>query len=284
MSLFSRFACLLLALAGTLLLVAGCENTIDPLRQDAGYSIYGTLSMNDAMHVVRVRDLSTPFTAEATESLDVTVTLNDDATGERIPMRDSVVAFDGVFTHNFRARASLDHDAQYSVVVEDPEGVRTTVRTRTPPVTQVRSQPDSADCLRFFTVTFAPVQSRSLIGIDVGYVYNGRRTWLDVTPSEYDLNGTVATFQFSPEETLAETIPSQDDLSTVQRLEPRCRALDDNRIFIAYTRFGEAGRSSGDPYDPSQSRIVENGLGSLGVLFRDTTFVKVDTVNAIRIF
>jgi hypothetical protein len=284
MSLFSRFACLLLALAGTLLLVMGCENTIDPLRQDAGYSIYGTLSMNDAVHVVRVRDLSTPFTAEATEDLDVTVTLNNNATGERIPMRDSVVAFDGVFTHNFRARASLDHDAQYSVVVEDPEGTRTTVRTRTPPVTQVRSQPDSANCLGFFTVTFAPVQSKSLMDIDVGYVYNGRRTWIDITPSEYDLNGGVARFLFLAEDVLSETVPSQDNPATVQFLEPRCRALDDNRIFIAYTRFGRAGRTTGDPYDPSQSGIVENGLGSLGVLFRDTTFVKVDTVNAIRVF
>jgi hypothetical protein len=271
-------AFLLVAAVGALGLTA-CENSVEPIGNDAAFSIYGALSLNRGSQFIRVRDLREPLTPEATRALEADVFLERVDTGAPLPLRDSVVVFDGVFTHNFTTTTRLQPDTEYRVVAERDDGTRSTVTARTPRLIRATPRPNTANCLQRFEVTFETITDRRQLDIEVGYEHRDRLVWVPLGSASdvrTDADGNVV-LRFLPEEVLGATIPLRDDPRTQGRYEPRCRDLDSNRIRVAYLQFGPGWNATSTTFDPTESGIVDNGLGFLGGLRRDTTVVRVDT-------
>lgn len=277
-----RSAVLLVAV----LLLAGCENRLDPVVGDAGFTIHGFVNVSAERQFVRVRDMNSPLTPEATRTLEATVFLEEVATGDRIRLRDSVVVFQDVYTHNFRGRMDVRPDAEYRVVVEGPDGATTTATARTPKLTAVDRVPASGHCLTPFVIWFRDVTEINLLRASVGFKAKGQTFWFEQQPrfGPTESGETEVHVNFQAEEILANEIESQDDPGTRFLLEPRCWALNDNRILIAYTHLGPAwsGRVAEAEYDPTESVFVEDGLGFFGGLRQDTVSVVVDTSDVIE--
>ncbi len=279
----------LIALATVLVLLLGCENTIEPLSGESGFTIHGTVNVSAQRHFVRVRDLKSPLTADATRTLDATVTLRNVETGETTPMRDSVVAFQDVYTHNFWAEVDIEPATQYQVIVDGPDGTTTTATAQTPDEVEIDREPASGDCLDNFRIWFRGITELNVISTRVGFQHAGRTTWVDESPA-FEANappGADARLVFQPERILAVEIPSQDNPDTSRRYEPRCLRLDTETIRIAFTHLGPAWSGKipegGLTFDPTESRFVENGLGFFGGLRQDTVTVAVDTESPIPI-
>lgn len=276
-------------LLGVLVLLGGCENTIDPLTGDDGFTVHGFVNVSAKRHFIRVRDLNSPLTADATRELDATVTLENVDTGATTPMQDSVVVFDDVYTHNFWAEVDIEAGTQYRVIVEGSDGTTTTATTRTPDPVNVDPDPSSGHCLNSFRIWFRGITELNLISSRIGFQFEGRRFWISKEPG-FERNappGADARLEFQPERILANEIPPQDNPDTSFRYEPRCRELGSNEIRIAFTHLGPAwsGKLPEGPllFDPTESRFVENGVGFFGGLRQDTVAITVDTSSAIPI-
>lgn len=277
------------ALCAALVLLVGCENTIEPLSGDGGFSIHGFVNVSAERQFVRVRDLSSPLTANATRTIDATVTLKNVATGETTSMQDSVVVFQDVYTHNFWADVDIQAGTEYQVIVEGSDGARTVASTRTPDLVRVEPEPPSGHCLDNFKVWFRGITELNLITTRVGFRTGGSSVWLNEEPA-FERNaspGSDVRLAFQPERILANEIPSQDNPDTSFRYEPRCLLLDTSALRVAFTHLGPAwsGQLPEGPllFDPTDSRFVENGLGFFGGLRQDTVAVRVDTSGAIPI-
>lgn len=278
-----------LLLCAALVLLAGCENTIEPLAGDGGFSIHGFVNVSAERQIVRVRDLSSPLTAEATRTIDATVTLRNVATGETTPLQDSVVVFQDVSTHNFWADVDVTASTEYQVIVEGSDGTQTVATTRTPDSVRVEPEPASGNCLDNVKVWFRGVTQVNLISTRIGFRTGGRTVWVNKEPA-FERNappGSDVRLAFQPERILANEIPLQDNPDTSFQYEPRCRELDTDAIEVAFTHLGPAwsGQLPEGPllFDPTDSRFVENGLGFFGGLRQDTVRVRVDTASAIPI-
>ena len=276
---------LLSAVVMTSVLVGGCDNRIDPISGDAQLSIYGALSLSADQQYVRVRDLTTPLTPEATRQLDVEVTLERLRDGARFPMRESVVLFDSVYTHNFYRNIALEPEAEYRVIAEHADGRTTSATARMPPILQETKSPAFSGCRSEVQIRLDPVPDIRTLDIALVYQYSGSAVRVEPGASTDDLfsfgaqdGGAVITFQ--PETLLSYTIPSQDDPDTRFTEETRCSVLDDDRIRLLYLQYSPQWLSSGrtaQTFDPTESKTVTNGLGFLGGIRRDSTFVRVDT-------
>lgn len=278
----------LLALCAILALLVGCENTLDPLSGERGFTIHGFVNVSAERHFIRVRDLKSPLTADATRTLDATVILRNVETGAATPMQDSVVIFQDVYTHNFWAEVDIAPATQYQVIVEGPDGTTTTATTQTPGEIEIDREPASGNCLNNFKIWFRGITELNLISTRVGFRFGGRTTWVDESPA-FEANappGADARLVFQPERILAVEIPSQDNPDTSRRYEPRCLKLDTETIRIAFTHLGPAWSGEipdGFTFDPTDSRFVENGVGFFGGLRQDTVSVTVDTSSPIPI-
>jgi hypothetical protein len=272
-------------------LVPGCQNSVAPIGDEARLSLYGALSLSSDNQYVRVRDLQKPLTPAATRQLNVQVTLERLRDGQRFSMRDSVVSFDSVYTHNFYRRLALEPEAAYRVIATHADGRRTTATARMPPILEEVATPDSANCQTPFRVTFTPVTDLRTMDITVVYQHAGDDVRVEYGPRTTDLlsfrrqDNESVVVEFTPETLLSYTIPSQDE-STRFLYEPRCLVLDDDRIEIEYLQYGPEWQADGapaEPFDPTETSPVTDGLGFLGGIRRDSTFIEVDTANAIPI-
>lgn len=285
MHTFPRVRLWLAALTMSIVLVSGCDNRIDPIGGDAQLSIYGALSLSTDHQYVRVRDLTSPLTPDATRQLDVEVTLERLRDGARFPMRDVVILFDSVHTHNFYRNIALEPEAEYRVVAEHADGRTTSATARMPPILQEETSPPLSGCRDEVQVRLTPITDIRTLDIALVYEHNGEAIRVEPGPTTTELftlrpEDGSAVLEFVPEVLLDYTIPSQDDPDTRFVNETRCSVLDDDRIRILYLQYGPQWLSDGAPartFDPTESRTVTNGLGFLGGIRRDSTFVRVDT-------
>ena len=284
MNRFLHCVSFVLVLLLSSIVVAGCDNSLEPISDEAGFSIYGALSLSTDRQLIRVRDLRAPLTPEATETLEAEVFLERLSDGRRIQMVDSVIAFDGVFTHNFRAVEDLQPDTDYRLIAQRPDGTQSTVTARTPPVVPEVTLPDSSNCLQQFRVTFPGITDIRQIRASIGYTTDLETVWVDTVPSDFETDPNQnLVLEFRPESVLETTIPRQDQPRPISLYAPRCLALASERIQVAYLHFGPEWSGALETFDPTESGRVENGLGFFGALRRDTTFVEVDTTQVINI-
>lgn len=125
----------MLLLAAALLLTA-CDNTVEPVVQDAEvrYAVYGFLDMRAPRQVIRVEPLRPTILAEDTSLDGVQVTVIEEGTGMRHVFRDSSsVDQDGYPVSLFVAEFTPLAGKFYRLEVARPGERPTVARTNLPP-------------------------------------------------------------------------------------------------------------------------------------------------------
>lgn len=304
---------LLFGVVGGLLLLSGCDNTIEPFSGGSTFSIYGYLNLSEPRQFVRVKDMNQPLVGDSTRTIDATVRLENLDTGASYPMQDSAVAFDGVYTHNFWVNLDVVPNTAYRVTVTRSDGTTTRSTTRTPRAIAPVPTPASGNCLTSFRVPLPDIRDTQRIRqVAVGFLPEQEssgpggapgpggdrnpgdttpqvRIWVAAEDSESIQvvgfgGGEDVQLRFTPEPVLGTEIASQNT-PPFSVYTPRCLKLGDDRIRVAYLLLGPDWFyrvPQGDvSFDPSTSNFVENGIGFLGALRRDTVSITVDTSNVI---
>ncbi len=252
-------------------LFIACENDLDPIDRDSGvYGIYGALDLNKQINYIRVKNLNAELTAEATDTIDATVTLENLETGIIDTLQSTRLEFDGIFLHNFIVNGSINPDTPYRVTAERSDGKITSIETLTPtrPVPVVG--PENQDCNTPITVTFDPTNGSTII-LRIGIPFESRLGpiyW--ATPQELkdDTNqqGNIE-YTFIPEVQVDVIPPS---ITNGQDLD--CTDLHDDDFLISFTHYspGFYEKIENDPFD------IMASTDRFGAYYRDTLSVTVD--------
>lgn len=123
------------ALIGAGMLLFGCDPTVQVAQPSDRYhySMFGILNPAQDTQWVRVEPLGPPTTGGAPRTLDATVHLRNERTGQWWTLRDSVMEiFPGEPQHNFWTTAPITPGTSYRVVVRGADGDSTWVTTTTP--------------------------------------------------------------------------------------------------------------------------------------------------------
>jgi hypothetical protein len=258
-----RAGWLLLVALGTGVVLGGCDTRLTPFAEDTGlYSVYGFLS-DSGPHFIRVTDLNTPPVPDSTRTLDATVRLENLETGTTETLVDSVVAFDGVYTHNFRMTQPVVPGATYRLTVTRGDGRRAAATATMPRRTRVAVDPPSADtldCTGQILLDFQNVRAESPVTLSVGLTWSGARRWVEVGRVDRSVG-------FIPSGLVEDAVPGY----ALRELSEReyCEVLDEHELRFAYTHFGPDWPADSVLADPTASRI-RNGLGVFGGFRRDT--------------
>lgn len=141
-----------------LMSLSACDNSFDPTDRDNGtYSIHGMLDLMEESNYVRVRNMNAPFTLEATEELDVIVTLKNLETGENRQLGSSVREYRGVYLHTFSYDEQALPDTGYLLTVESGDGFRVELETVTPTLPEPQIIREDDGCTTPVNMVFDPM-------------------------------------------------------------------------------------------------------------------------------
>ncbi len=245
------------------MLLGGCDTTLTPFAEDTGlYSVYGFLSFSGP-NFIRVKDLNTPPTGDSTRTLDATVRLENLRTGRTETLVDSVVAFDGTYTHNFRMTQPVVPGATYRLTLARADGQRAEATATMPRQTEVAVEPPAADTLACdgeVLLQFQNIRAESPLALSVGLNWSGGRRWVEFGRIDRSTG-------FIPWRLVEEVVPGY----ALRELSEKeyCTVLDGPELRIAYTHYGPDWPADSVLADPTAS-TVKNGLGVFGGFRRDT--------------
>lgn len=265
----------------------GCDNSIQPLdRQNGVFSIYGILDLREDVNFVRVKDLNRTLLQDTAGTIDATVVIEDLQNGNSDVMQDSIVAFDGVKTHNFYTGMDILPDTRYRVSVERSDGRTVSVEAETPSRARTNVEPVMEDCLTRIRVTFSPIRSRNNLSLTFGFNYKGQRWWVNPRanslgdPSDFIEDDDIQDYSFTPKSILDLYPPGSGDspFEEDNGIEIWCHQLDNDQFYIRYTHFGPGFPES----STSDSLEIPGGAGRLGALYTDTLNFQIDTLNICK--
>ncbi|MBO6584512.1 MAG: DUF4249 family protein [Gracilimonas sp.] len=183
------------------LLVAGCDNSLEPLDKDTGvYSVYGTLDLNNSTNEIRIRDLNVPFTEEATTEIDATVTLENLNTGFVEALNFERFFEAGVYHHNFIVTQNIEANTAYQLTVTRSDGEQVTLTTTTPTYPAPVAEPVNEQCYTPVEVTFDPVYESTIAFFIEFQARDVRKTRLGpyVIRNNSESANEAATYTFTP--------------------------------------------------------------------------------------
>jgi hypothetical protein len=249
-------------------MLAGCENTIEPFDRGRGlYSIYGVLDLYKDINYIRVKDLNEPLTEDETDNIDATVTLRNINENNTETLQDTLIAFENVFTHNFRTTMSITPDTRYEITVERSDGESISVTATTPHIADVNWGPTNETCITPVEITFEPVHHPNDLELSVGFNYDDARFWAN--PKATSFRDKLLTYRFAPIDILNEIfLPPGPDSEPI-----RCFQLDNENLFIEYTHFGPDFEDI--DFD---SLNAPEGTIEFGALYEDSFSFPIDTV------
>lgn len=274
------------------LLLGGCDNTIDPFANEGQYSVYGYLSPLRNRQVVRVKPLTVPITKVDTGDVKATVTLENVTAGSTAVLNKDIKVFEDadtrVVTHNYWTDEPVIPGSEYRLSVIAPDGEVTSATTVTPRGDRARISPQQGNCLTTFTVIFEDVTVRRIFDASLEAKVDG--TWLTFPVGRaFETDSGHAGLRVKPEDALEERLPPQslDDRNPFCWFASRCDLLDSDTLRVKYTYLGPNwyGDIPEDSltYDPLSSYDVTNGLGFFGSLGQAIATLPVDTTGLIRI-
>lgn len=261
-------------LVAMLLFWSGCDNTVDPFVEENGqFSIHGLLTVSKVKHFIRVKDLNDPVDADSARVLDATVTLENMSTGTTETLTDSIVTFDGLFTHNFRTDQDIQPGTSYRLRVERPNGRFSEATATMPPAATLEIEPtptDTAKCDGQILLTFEGVPLDGLVRISAAVRWEDQLHWTE------QKRLTLPTGGYVPWRIINQVLPDPVLRSVGDPAQYCSELLDDDTVHITYTRFGPDWPADSVLANPIESS-VKNGLGIFGGIQRDTVLRTVDT-------
>ncbi len=268
--------------------ISGCDDrTIDAFEEQQGlYSIYGALEVGSSTNYIRIRKVDTPLLADST-AFEGTVTFTDLETGFSTELNDTIVEYNGNFTHNFLIDQLIEYDREYLVQVESPDGDITESIASTPQQSTVQFLPsDNINCETELTFSFSNVVEPEFIRMDIGVSYQGvfRQSTLEFVDQIRHKDGADEMYvELSPRHMLVEIFPPPlpDNTSidpktlnptvTCFQIEPRTFLLD---IYHFGKEWDGALPSRSANLD-IESGDIQNGLGFFGGYSKQTVSVPV---------
>ena len=228
--------------------ISGCDNSLEPIDEETGiFAIYGFLDLNKQNHYIRVRDLNVPFTREATETIDATVTLHNLTLGTSTLLESEHRAHQDVYQHNFLVSGTIQPNAEYNLTVKRSDGVSVEVQAVMPTKPEPVITPSNPNCFTPVEVELNPLQGGVLvytIGVNLGSP-SPRFTAERIIRTSGDQPGKIS-FTF----TLAEVVDEVRFFNT-----PACEELNLDHYMINYRHFGPGfyEKLENDPFDILQS-------------------------------
>lgn len=249
------------------LLVAGCDNSLEPLDKDTGvYSVYGTLDLNNSTNEIRIRDLNVPFTEEATTEIDATVTLENLNTGFVEALNFERFFEAGVYHHNFIVTQNIEANTAYQLTVTRSDGEQVTLSTTTPTYPAPVAEPVNEKCYTPIEITFDPVYESTIAFFIEFQARDVRKTRLGpyVIRNNPELANEAATYTFTPVD-LMKMVPG-----TLGRY--RCTDLVIPRFELYYAHYSPGFYESiiDNPFDAFES------TQRFGAYYEDQLIIPID--------
>lgn len=243
----------------------GCDNTIDPLNQNRGkYSIYGHLDMNDSLNYVRVKNLNRPLSISGSKPLDLKVSLTNQTKGITNVLQDTVVSFDSVKTHNYRAAMNIEAGNQYLLSILGPDKEKYSTGATAPRRSKTDVAPTNENCLTSINVSFQPIKKKLDLDIEIGFVYDGQRYWVPFNQISSNPNETMSV-SFEPIDILGAVFDTPQQQQTVW-----CWELDSKQFYVRYVHYGP---------DYFEDKTNSSDLiGEFGVFYQEQFSFPIDTV------
>lgn len=151
----------------TLCFATQCDDTMSLLDEDNGsFSIFATVDMDDDVHFFRVNDLNTTLHQEKTAVIDARISLENKTTGITSLLADSMVNFQGVYTHNFFTD-EMEYGHTYKLTAErisdgrSVSGQWTTPRRAKIEVDGLPAERGGGGCASPITIKYTPVSNLS---------------------------------------------------------------------------------------------------------------------------
>ena len=126
--------CALLGIAAFLVVLAGCENSFEPIKENNlyNYSMYGILDLSADTQWVRVMPLRSSILRDSMPN-EATVTMTRESDGLTVQLEDTLIrlARDS-YVWNFWTTQQLLPNENYTITAESPEGNKTTGQAHIP--------------------------------------------------------------------------------------------------------------------------------------------------------
>jgi len=146
-----------------MIFLGACDNSFDPTDPvDGIYSVHGMLDLLEETSYIRVRDMNAPFTLDATEELDATVTLHNLDSGEVTQLSSNVREFEGVYLHTFLFNDGVVPDTPYQLRVESSAGIELELNTLTPTLPVMQVNRDNNACTTPINLVFDPMNGGTM--------------------------------------------------------------------------------------------------------------------------
>ncbi|MDX1592033.1 MAG: hypothetical protein R3283_08720 [Balneolaceae bacterium] len=231
-----------------------CDSTIRPISdQDPSYSIYGTLNIGETPNYIRVHDNSSFLTPESTLELDATIFITNLNTNFTTQLRDSVVVFESIYTHNFIYDSQITHGNRYKVLLESESGYRDSLVSITPARTELTLSRDAVECDQLFTVELTNIDlnaGEQLIA-EAGIELSNTWYWTNREfVRSYDSENNTLIVGWSPAEVSREIFAGGFGSQF-----PFCNQFTSDVVRFRYMHIGymEGGKTNADPlYDPDE--------------------------------
>lgn len=212
-------------------LMSSCDASITPIEKNNGeFSIYGFLDLNRSGNIIRIRDLDAPYTKDATEKFNATVTLENLKTNfKEVLDSDTLRVFD-LLHYNFIVRQDIEPDTEYKLEVKRPDGSKFTKKVTTPIRQEPTIAPQNQDCNTPITVSFDSLPRGTII-LEFGIMYAGELKW-----SEHNIlrsptgDSKRVSYSFIPTELLVYAVRDGVRAS-------RCNELSSNIITLKATHY-----------------------------------------------
>ncbi|HEX6982924.1 MAG TPA: hypothetical protein VF181_09195 [Balneolaceae bacterium] len=244
-------------------LFASCDNSLDAFDERALYSIHGYLGIYREYNYIRIKELSSPLRADSTREIDATVTLQNLKTGESEVLKDSIMQFDNVYTHNFRTTLDITPETSYRLTVERSDGEILEATATTPFIAQLQITPAEINCRTRIRTSFVPVLDRIYVHAFLGFSFKNQMYWITI-PEVIDAEEEFVYLSFAV----------QSVLDQVFRKNPiECYEMDTDSLYIKYYHFGP------DYFDDTvdDTLLIPGGAGEFKGLYMRIVPFHVDT-------
>lgn len=268
-----------------LIFFTGCEEpNIDALENEKGiYSIYGALDIDQTTNYIRVKDLRLPLSADS-DSIDAVTEFEILETGARTILRDTVVEFNGNFTHNYILNQDLAPKKSYKVTVNRSDGNSVSSVATMPGITEHEVEPSQvAQCVSPVEITFENVLPDEQIRLEVGFGYDGGFLSQEVSRfCKFEREGNQLSLLTSTKDLLGMVFPAPGvNLVTCKGTPPAfsCDELPSNKVQLRYLHLGPEWQNVFPlyPNDPEDVADVDNGLGFFGGYRQDTLSYRISS-------
>ncbi len=254
-------------------MIAGCDNTLEPIDQRRGfYSLYGALDMDNEVNYIRVKDLNVPLRKGSGEELDAEVRLTNLDRQVTEVLEDSVRLLEGIYTHNFRATMDIRQGERYRVEVESPEGETTAATAEAPVRTDTEMEPKVPDCFTNFQLVFDRIRNPDNIVISVGFEFRDEIFSENFRPVEREGSDEVVV--------LLRLKRMLDNQLFDAGYNAYCHHLSSDSLYVEYTHHGP------DFYEQIETDTLDirDGAGRFGIKYEGAARFPVDTVNVCEPF